>query len=233
MGKKKERLKEKAPTDEQIMEQVDTYLDDDILRQQIKRYEDIKGMRNCTLCSHCHLINIFDYFVDGRFKCRATNSWRKITNSFEYNCKYFYLRSCLNCFYYNSRTEPCSVAKDRLEHGVDMRYSVCSHFRVNNSDYKLRNSLVLGRKYIPYEYRFDAYAMKQETLWIIDQVKRGNSKYLSARRYDKGIKDVMMQLYNRYELDFNEKAKSSEIKLEKLDKYLKDGYETSYAEEEE
>ena len=42
MGKKKERLKEKAPTDEQIMEQVDTYLDDDILRQQIKRYEDIR-----------------------------------------------------------------------------------------------------------------------------------------------------------------------------------------------
>ena len=75
--------------------------------------------------------------------------------------------------------------------------------------------------------------MKQETIWMINQVKIGNSKYLSARRYDKGIKDVMMQLYNRYELDFNEKAKSSEIKLEKLDKYLKDGYETSYDEEEE
>ena len=232
MGKKKERLKNNAPTDDEIMEQIDTYLDQDILNQQIKRLEDVKGMRNCSLCTYCHLTNINDYFVDGRFKCRAKNEWRAITDSFEYNCQYFYLRSCLNCFYYNSHIEPCSVAKDRLSHGIDMRYSVCSHFRVNNSDYKLRHSLVLGRKYIPYEYRFESYAMKQETLWLIDQVKRGNSKYLSARRYDKDIKDVMLQLYNRYEIKFNEKAQQSKVKLDKMEKYLKDGYETNYAEEE-
>lgn len=232
MGKKKERLKKNAPTDDEIMEQIDTYLDQDILNQQVKRLEDIKGMRNCTLCTYCHLTNINDYFVDGRFKCRARNEWRSIKDNFEYNCQYFYLRSCLNCFYYNSHIEPCSVAKDRLEHGIDMRYSVCSHFRVNNSDYKLRHSLVLGRKYIPYEYRFESYAMKQETLWLIDQVKIGNSKYLSARRYDKDIKDVMLQLYNRYEIKFNEKAQLSKIKLDKMEKYLKDGYETNYAEEE-
>ena len=225
MGEKKKYVRRRVPTDEEIMRQIDVYQDEDILKQQNKRFEDIKGMRSCTLCTHCHLDNINSYFVDGKYKCRAFNIWRKISESFEYNCKYFSLRSCLYCYYYNSYLEPCSVAKDRLSHGIDMRYSNCSHFRMNNYDYKLKNALVIGRKYIPYDYRFDTVAMKNETIWLIEQVKSGNSKYKSARRYDKRIKDVMQNLYDRYEINFRNKATIAKLELYTLDKYLKEGYE--------
>ena len=206
------------------MKQFDEYFDHEIIEQQNKRLEDVKGMRDCCMCSHCCISYNTKLFNGGQFMCFAKKIWKDKDDRLEYNCLYFTARSCLTCFYYDNKYHPCSVSDERLRNGVDMRYSYCTMYRNKLRDKTAVRRSVLGRILIDASFYGDFCAQVMETKWLINQVAQGNGYYVKARRYSSKVKRNMLALYDQYKARYEEKVARDEDDAEKVKRYMEEGY---------
>lgn len=206
------------------MYQFDRFIDEDIIKQQDKRLEDVKGMRDCCMCAHCFMRPNLKLFEQGMYKCHAKKIWKERDDRFEYNCIYFTARSCLNCLYYGNEYRPCSVAEERLRNGVDMRYSICSMYRNKAKANNVERRSILGRVLIDSSFKRDMTAMYMETKWLIDQVAQGNGHYVKARRYSGEVRQIMLDLYAQLKSRYEQKIARDEDAIAGIKEMTEKGY---------
>ena len=61
------------------------------------RIEDRPGYVLCTACMNCPIVDRFQIYDDGYFKCAWSKEWRRGDDILEYKCKGYHPKLCSNC----------------------------------------------------------------------------------------------------------------------------------------